>query len=149
MMTAEHWAEVIRVTLRHRAARKGVEPLTVEITPVDDVVAMLDLVENKILEAERAAGWDDLPDLPREERGGCSVAVIPFKRPSNNSGSSGSSGSGPCFPREMLEPDTGPDRSSGSGVNCGGLKRRWPVKGEREGILRWLDFWLIARRSER
>jgi hypothetical protein len=76
MMTAEHWAEVIRVTLWHRAARKGVEPLTVEITPVDDVVAMLDLVENKILAAERAAGWDDLPDLPHEERGG---APLPYE----------------------------------------------------------------------
>jgi hypothetical protein len=40
----------------------------------------------------------------------------------------------------MLEPDTGPGGSSGSGVNCGDLKRRWPVNGEREGILPLLDF---------
>lgn len=64
---------------------------------------------------------------------------IPFKTPSNNSGSSGSSGSGPCFLREMLEPDAGPDKSSGPGINYGDLKKRCPVKGEGEGVYPWLD----------
>jgi hypothetical protein len=63
MHSAEWWAEVLGVVLRERAQRRGAEPLTVAITGSEflanqhDDAAMMDLIECKVLEAERAAGW--------------------------------------------------------------------------------------------
>jgi hypothetical protein len=70
-LTAERVADIVRVTCLNRAARKGVEPLEVDISGwqiPSDGGELIDLIEGKIRQAEEAAGWDKIPDLPLNER---------------------------------------------------------------------------------
>jgi hypothetical protein len=70
-LTAETVADIVRVTCLNRAARKGVKPLEVDTSGwqiPSDGGELLDLIEGKIRQAEEAAGWDKIPDLPLDER---------------------------------------------------------------------------------